>query len=150
MPYHSRGYGNAPMGSKKKLTDAQMKKLEEHSKKHKGGMNSKHMKNMIKSMKEGKTFTQAHNEAMKKDKMGMKKDDKIGVATLGGKKIEFMKGALHRQLKVPDDYKFTKSELERLEKINNGKQFDYKGRSFKMTDKLKKRITFGLNLMKRK
>ena len=140
--YKSRGYGNAPMGSKKKLTDAQMKRLEEHSKKHKGGMGGKHMKNMVKGMKEGKTFTQAHNEAMKKDKMGE--------ATLGGKKIEFVKGALHKQLKVADDYKFTKSELERLEKINNGKQFNYKGRSFKMTDKLKKRITFGLNLMKRK
>jgi len=142
MPYHSRGYGNAPMGSKKKLTDAQMKKLEEHSKNHKGGMNSAHMKNMVKGMKEGMTFSKAHKMAMEKDKKG--------VATLGGKKIVFMKGALHKQLKVPEDYKFTKSELERLEKINNGKQFDYKGRSFKMTDKLKKRITFGLNLMKRK
>ena len=86
--YKSRGYGNAPMGSKKKLTDAQMKRLEEHSKKHKGGMGGKHMKNMVKGMKEGKTFTQAHNEAMKKDKMGE--------ATLGGKKIEFVNNLIIR------------------------------------------------------
>ena len=145
MTYHKRGYGNAPMGSKKQLTDDTMKKLEEHSKNHKGGMKSKHMKDMVRYMKEGKTFNKAHKMAME----GEKKPEKATV-TLGGKKIEFKPGALHKQLKVPDDYKFTKSELEKLEKINNGKQFSYKGKSFKMTDKLKKRITFGLNLMKRK
>jgi hypothetical protein len=51
-----------------KLSDNQMKQLKEHSKKHKGGMNSKHMKNMIKFMKNGDTFRIAHNKAVKLDK----------------------------------------------------------------------------------
>lgn len=41
------------------ITESKMKKLKEHSKKH-GGMSSKHMKNMIRLMKSGMSFTQAH------------------------------------------------------------------------------------------
>jgi gamma-glutamyl phosphate reductase len=52
----------------KKLTDKQMKQLETHSKKHKGGMNSKHMKNMVKFMKNGDSFIVAHNKSVKLDK----------------------------------------------------------------------------------
>ena len=44
------------------------KKLMEHSKMHKGGMNSKHMKNMVKLMRAGDTFTKAHKKAMELDK----------------------------------------------------------------------------------
>ena len=55
------------MGSNK-LTDKQMETLKNHSKKHKGGMNSKHMKNMKKFMMEGDTFIKAHNKAVKLDK----------------------------------------------------------------------------------
>ncbi len=51
-----------------KLTDKQLDKLKEHSKLHKGGMNSIHMKNMKKFMKEGDSFTKSHNKAMKIDK----------------------------------------------------------------------------------
>jgi hypothetical protein len=51
-----------------KLTDKQKKQLETHSKKHKGGMNSKHMKNMTKFMKSGDSFIVAHNKAVKLDK----------------------------------------------------------------------------------
>ena len=58
-----------PMGRKgmvKRLSEAQMKKLKEHSKKH-GGMGSAHMKKMIMVMtKEGKTFSEAHKIAVKK------------------------------------------------------------------------------------
>ena len=69
-------YGNKKMNTgmknlkpvKKKLTDKQMEKLKNHSKNHKGGMSSKHMKNMIKFMKQGDTFTKAHNKAVKLDK----------------------------------------------------------------------------------
>jgi exopolyphosphatase/pppGpp-phosphohydrolase len=55
------------------LTDKQKAKLKEHSKMHKGGMNSKHMRNMVKFMKEGDSFTKAHNKAMKEDKKKPKK-----------------------------------------------------------------------------
>tara|TARA_R100001086_G_scaffold81171_1_gene39796 strand:+ start:1243 stop:1557 length:315 start_codon:yes stop_codon:yes gene_type:complete len=53
---------------KKKLSDQTMKKLKEHSKQHKGAMQSKHMKNMVKFMKAGDTFTRAHKKAVKLDR----------------------------------------------------------------------------------
>ena len=55
-------------GMVKRLTDAQMKRLKEHSKVH-GGMASKHMKKMIMVMtKEGKSFSEAHKIAVRHDK----------------------------------------------------------------------------------
>ena len=78
MPYHTTKKTNKkPMKKEttkkttmksKKLTDKQMKQLETHSKKHKGGMNSMHMKNMVKFMKSGDSFIVAHNKAVKLDK----------------------------------------------------------------------------------
>jgi len=46
----------------KKLTTAQKNKLKKHSSHH----TKKHMAMMRKDMKAGKSFTQAHNNAMKK------------------------------------------------------------------------------------
>ena len=53
---------------KTKLTKAQMEQLKKHSKLHKGGMNSFHMKNMIKFMKQGDSFMKAHMKAQQLDK----------------------------------------------------------------------------------
>ena len=53
---------------KKELTKAQMEQLKKHSKLHKGGMNSFHMKNMIKFMKQGNSFMKAHMKAQQLDK----------------------------------------------------------------------------------
>lgn len=55
------------------LTKTQKDKLKEHSKYHKGGMRGKHMKNMVKFMKAGDTFTKAHNKSKKIDMDDMKK-----------------------------------------------------------------------------
>ena len=56
-------------GMEQRLTDAQMKRLKEHAKMHKGGMASKHMKKMMMVMtKEGKSFSEAHKIAVKHDK----------------------------------------------------------------------------------
>lgn len=56
-------------GGLKRLSEAQMKKLKEHSKEH-GGMASKHMKKMMMVMtKEGKSFSEAHRIAVRHDKM---------------------------------------------------------------------------------
>lgn len=60
------------------LSESQMAKLKTHSKLHKGGMSSKHIKNMKKFMEEGDSFTKAHNRAMKLDKE-MKKNEKNGL-----------------------------------------------------------------------
>ena len=53
MPSHS---------NKKELTTAQKNKLKEHSKHH----SSKHMAEMRKMMKAGKSFSQAHMSASRK------------------------------------------------------------------------------------
>jgi hypothetical protein len=47
------------------LTDKQMKRLREHAKDHRGGMRSKHMRSMVKHMKDGHSFTKAHNATKK-------------------------------------------------------------------------------------
>ena len=62
-----------------KLSEAKMKQLKEHSKKHKGGMMSKHMKNMKKFMEAGDAFIVAHNKAVKEDKMMKKNKNKNNI-----------------------------------------------------------------------
>tara|TARA_Y100001938_G_C8007266_1_gene388034 strand:- start:638 stop:952 length:315 start_codon:yes stop_codon:yes gene_type:complete len=49
------------------IDDKMMARLKEHSKQHKGGMRGKHMRNMVKFVKEGMSFTRAHNKAKKLD-----------------------------------------------------------------------------------
>ena len=49
------------------ISKSEKKRLETHSKKHKGGMKSVHMKNMIKFMKAGDSFIKAHGKAMRLD-----------------------------------------------------------------------------------
>ncbi len=131
MPYHSSA-----------KTQSDDERLKEHAKQHKGGMRSKHMKNMKKFMSEGDTFEKAHRKAMKED--GKQKVE------LDGETFEIKTGALRKQLKVPDDYKFKRSELLKLGKIPTGEVFDFLGKKFKMSKLLKDRIVLGANLMKRK
>ena len=53
------------------LSEKNMMRLKEHAKEHKGGMASKHMKDMKKHMTAGDSFSVAHKKAlkpMKKDK----------------------------------------------------------------------------------
>ena len=74
------GYGNGmnsnkPMKKKpmkknnsKQLSEKTMEKLREHSKLHQGGFRSRHMRNMVKFMKEGMSFSKAHSKAKALDK----------------------------------------------------------------------------------
>ena len=71
------------------------------------------------------------------------------VVELGGEDITIKKGALHRQLRTPAGYKFSSMELKRLNKNEVGSKFKFKGKEFTMTPLLKKRITLGINLMKK-
>tara|TARA_R100000388_G_scaffold16325_2_gene12872 strand:- start:817 stop:1077 length:261 start_codon:yes stop_codon:yes gene_type:complete len=59
---------NNDKGKKGEISQKEMARLIEHSKQHKGGMRSKHMRNMIKMMKEGMSFAMAHKKAMALDK----------------------------------------------------------------------------------
>ena len=43
-------------------------KLREHAKQHKGGMASKHIKEMLKQLRAGKSFNKAHEIALKQEK----------------------------------------------------------------------------------
>ena len=49
------------------ISKSEKKRLDTHSKKHKGGMKSKHMKNMIKFMKAGDSFIKAHGKSKRLD-----------------------------------------------------------------------------------
>jgi len=75
---------------------------------------------------------------------------KKATAELGGEKITFNKGGLHRSLKVPMSYKFKTTELERINRIPDGSSFKFKGTDIKMSKKIHKQLTLGLNLMRRK
>tara|TARA_R100001460_G_scaffold56836_1_gene96588 strand:- start:741 stop:1013 length:273 start_codon:yes stop_codon:yes gene_type:complete len=55
-------------GKKGEISQKEMARLIEHSKQHKGGMRGKHMRNMIKMMKEGMSFAMAHKKAVEMDK----------------------------------------------------------------------------------
>tara|TARA_R110000803_G_scaffold142178_1_gene208523 strand:+ start:1620 stop:2030 length:411 start_codon:yes stop_codon:yes gene_type:complete len=95
--------------------------------------------------------------AAKKAKMSSRKPDvkratkkgAMETAVLDDKKIKFRKGGLKKSLKVGEDYTFKRSELNKLKKIEVGETFDFHKKKMKMTSKLKKQITLGLNLMKK-
>ena len=55
-------------GKKGEISQKEMARLIEHSKKLEGGMRGKHMRNMIKFMKQGMSFAMAHKKAMELDK----------------------------------------------------------------------------------
>ena len=73
-----------------------------------------------------------------------------GTAELGGKKISFRKGGLHRSLKVPNTYKFKTTELQRIAKIPDGQSFNFHSDTIKMSKQIHKQLVLGLNLMKKR
>ena len=58
---------------KNDLSPAMLKKLKEHSKMHKGGMGSKHIRKMIIFIKEGNSFNKAHDLTIEFEKKQKKK-----------------------------------------------------------------------------
>ena len=89
------------------LDEKQMKRLKEHSKQHKGGMGSKHMRMMKRLMEEGMSFTKAHNRA-KKEHPPM--EDK----SMGKKKSD---GLTPKQKKLPEGLK--KAIMKSKSKVKN-------------------------------
>tara|TARA_R100000697_G_scaffold112686_1_gene130446 strand:- start:733 stop:1200 length:468 start_codon:yes stop_codon:yes gene_type:complete len=146
---------------KKKLTDKQMAKLKEHAKKHEGGMRGKHMKNMVKFMKEGDTFSTAHTKAKRLDNEGKDVKGKLYTGNkreveFGGRKLTFQGGALRKDLGLSPESvqgkgdKFAPlaiNELQDLKKIQVGKDFTFRGKKLMMTERMKKRVVLGLNLL---
>jgi hypothetical protein len=68
MVYKKKPMTKKPMNNSKKLSEKTMEKLREHSKLHPNGMRGKHMRNMVKFMKEGMSFSKAHSKSVKLDK----------------------------------------------------------------------------------
>ena len=69
---------------------------------------------------------------------------------LNGEKVEFKEGTLRQMLKAPKDMKLTPPILKKINKTEVGKEFTFNGRKIKMTPLMKKRITLGINLQKKK
>jgi hypothetical protein len=69
---------------------------------------------------------------------------------LDGEVVEFKEGTLRSQLKAPKDMKLTTSVLKKINKAEIGQTFDFNGRKIKMTPLMKKRVTLGINLQKKK
>ena len=69
---------------------------------------------------------------------------------LGGKEIEIKKGALSRQLGIPEEKNIPMTLLNKLKKIEVGESFEHNGKKMKMTSALKKRITLAITLKKMK
>ena len=109
---------------------------------------SKGMKGQVKGTKSKskRNFEPKVKADVKRGKKKMSK--KYGEAELDGEKVMFKKGGLRKALKVGDDYKFKKSELNKLKKVEVGDMFDFHSKKHKMTSRLKKQITLAVNLMK--
>ena len=69
-------------------------------------------------------------------------------AEIDGEKIKYKKGALHRQLKIPEDENIGRANLMKIKKAEIGDNVSIKGKDFKVTALLKKRAVFALTLMK--
>tara|TARA_R100000697_G_scaffold91776_1_gene103550 strand:- start:570 stop:809 length:240 start_codon:yes stop_codon:yes gene_type:complete len=67
---------------------------------------------------------------------------------LDGEEFKIKKGALKRQLGVPQSYTFKRPELNKMKKVDVGKTFEFNGKTRKMTGLLKRRITLALVLMR--
>ena len=70
-----------------------------------------------------------------------------GEVVLEGRKIKFKEGALHRQLKIPEDENIGVSNLRKIKKAEVGAMVKIKGKTFKVTPLMKKRAVFGLNIL---
>lgn len=66
------------------------------------------------------------------------------------KRVRFKKGALHKQLKVPEDQNIPKGLMSKLKKAEVGDIVKFKGKSYKVTLLMKRRVNFAFVLMGRK
>ena len=65
-------------------------------------------------------------------------------------KVRFKKGALHRQLKIPEDQDILKQLLRKLKKAEVGDSVVYKKKNYNVTTLMKRRVNFAFVLMGKK
>mgnify|MGYP003641275356 CR=1 FL=1 len=73
-------------------------------------------------------------------------EKKYETVKLDGEKVRFRKGALHRQLKVPEDEDIGNANLRKIKAAKVGSKIKIKGNTFTVTELMKKRANLGLNL----
>ncbi len=61
--------------------------------------------------------------------------------------IKIKKGALKRQLKLKKGQEFSNNEINRLNKLNIGQKFRFKGNEFVMTKLMKQRVSLAKTMM---
>lgn len=61
---------------------------------------------------------------------------------------EINEGGLRKQLKLKKDEKFKIGELAKVRKVKMGNMFDFRGKQFKMTPLLRKRVVLALAFMR--
>jgi len=98
---------------------------------------------MKKAAREAKAKGTTSNRKREQSRAEAKKQD-------GGIPFDSLKeGALKRMLKVKSgDKKLGKMEMNRLAKIEDGKEFDFRGNTLKMTKLMKKRVNLAKTMMK--
>lgn len=114
---------------------------------HKGNVSKSKGKD-VKKDNPNRDYTKSGG-SRKPDAKRKSKKMKTETVELDGTKIKIKEGGLHRSLKVPQDYTFKRSELNKLKKIQNGDSFEFHGKKIKMTPLVKRRIVLGMNLMKK-
>ena len=81
-------------------------------------------------------------------KKPMKKKEEMGKKKKSSPFDNIKKGALSKQLGIPEKEDIPKALLRKLKAMKVGESMDYKGKKIKITDTLKKRVQFALNFAK--
>jgi len=80
---------------------------------------------------------------MKGDKHPVKKEEEDPFG-------DIKKGGLRRALRLPKDEKFKITELRKVNKTETGDKFMFRGKEYKMTPLMKKRVTLAINFLSMK
>ena len=81
-------------------------------------------------------------------KKPMKKKEEMGKKKKSSPFDNIKKGALSKQLGIPEKEDIPKALLRKIKAMKVGESMDYKGKKIKITDRLKKRVPFALNFAK--
>lgn len=81
-------------------------------------------------------------------KKPMKKKEEMGKKKKSSPFDNIKKGALSKQLGIPEKEDIPKALLRKLKAMKVGESMDYKGKKIKITETLKKRVQFALNFAK--
>ena len=76
----------------------------------------------------------------------VKKRTEYETAMLGGKRVRFKKGALHRQLGIAEDKPIGVANLRKIKRAKTGSSVTIDKKKHKVTELLKRRAVFALNI----